>query len=58
MDIPKDAAMLLSFMNMKLRDEGCDLDTLCADLGVDRSDIEEKLRTIDYEYDATTNQFT
>ena len=37
--IPKDPMMLLSFINLKLRDYGMDLDALCDDLDVERSDI-------------------
>lgn len=58
MDIPKDPAMLLGFVNLKLRDFYSDLDKMCEDLSVDRKEIEDKLRSIDYEYDEATNQFT
>ncbi len=58
MDIPKDPAMLLGFVNLKLRDFYSDLDKMCEDLNVDRKEIEDKLRSIDYEYDEATNQFT
>ena len=57
MQIPNDPAMLLSFVNMKLRDFYPDLDALCADLRVSRKEIEEKLAGIDYEYDEKTNSF-
>ncbi len=57
MRIPEDAAMLLSFVNMKLRDEYDSLDALCDDLGTDRRMIEEKLASIDYEYDSVNNRF-
>ena len=58
MDIPKDPAMLLGFVNLKLRDFYSDLDKMCEELNVDRKEIEDKLRSIDYEYDEATNQFT
>ncbi len=57
MELPKDAAMLLSFVNMKLRDQYDSLDRMCEDLGVNRDEIEKKLAGIDYEYDAQQNQF-
>lgn len=57
MDIPKDPAMLLSFINLKLRDYYGSLEDFCKDAGVNRKDIEEKLKAIDYEYDEDTNQF-
>lgn len=55
--IPKDPAMLFSFINMRLRDFGMDLDSLCDDLDVERSAIEATLARIDYHYDAERNQF-
>lgn len=55
--IPKDPAMLLSFLNMKLRDTYSSLDQLCEDLDVDRGDLEDKMARIDYAYDAVKNQF-
>lgn len=55
--IPKEPAMLLSFMNLKLRDFYSDLDQLCEDLDADRSEIVEKLAGIDYHYDEEKNQF-
>ena len=55
--IPNDPVMLLSFINLKLRDFYGSLDALCEDLNVDRKSIEEKLEGIDYRYDAGKNQF-
>ena len=55
--IPKDPAMLFSFMNMRLRDYGMDLDGLCDDLQVERSEIEAILAEIDYHYNPECNQF-
>lgn len=55
--IPSDSAMLLSFINLKLRDYGKDLEGICEDLDVDRAALEEKLAGIDYHYDAERNQF-
>ena len=55
--LPKDPAMLFSFINMRLRDFGVDLERLCDDLDVDRSEIEAILAKIDYHYDAERNQF-
>ncbi len=55
--IPNDPVMLLSFVNMRLRDYHVDLDALCEDLDVARSEIEEKLMGIDYHYSAEHNQF-
>ena len=55
--IPNDPVMLLSFVNMKLRDEFSDLDELCGVLDVSREDLEERLAAIGYLYNETMNQF-
>ena len=55
--IPKDPVMLLSFMNMRLRDFGMNLDELCDDLDVERSEIEGTLAKIDYRYSEEQNRF-
>ena len=55
--IPSDPVMLLSFLNLKLRDYYKDLDVLCDDLDVSRQEIVEKLNEIDYHYDPEKNQF-
>lgn len=55
--LPQEPVMLLSFVNMKLRDFYSSLDELCEEMQVDKEDIEEKLRQIDYEYDSGLNQF-
>ncbi len=57
MDLPKDPYMLLSMINMKLRDDYSDLDSLCEDLDIDRKQLESKLGTIDYKYIPGINQF-
>lgn len=55
--IPQDPVMLLSFINMKLRDECQDLAKLCDNLGINKDDIESKLATINYHFDPATHQF-
>lgn len=55
--IPQDPVMLLSFINMKLRDFYGSLDVLCEELDADRQGIEEKLAGIGYHYDAEENKF-
>ncbi len=57
MSVPKDPVMLLSFLNLKLRDFYSNLEELCKDLGLEQTEIEEKLQSIDYEYDQVRNQF-
>ena len=55
--LPNQPMILLSFINTKLRDEFSSLDALCEDFRVDRDEIEEKLASIDYEYDEKLNKF-
>ena len=56
-ELPNDVMMLLSFVNMKLRDFYPSLDAFCEDAGADRKEIEDRLRGIDYEYDASRHRF-
>ena len=55
--IPKDPVMLLSFVNLKLRDFYSNLDAMCDDLDADREEIVRALAGIDYHYDTEKNQF-
>ena len=55
--IPKDPVMLLSFINLKLRDYYSSFEALCDDLDVDGDEIAGKLAGINYQYDADKNQF-
>lgn len=57
MQLPQDAAVLLSFINLKLRDFYGSLDELCEDLSVSKEEITDKLALIDYEYDIKLNKF-
>lgn len=55
--IPKDPAMLLSYMNMQLRDHYDSLEECCQSLCADQKTIEAGLAEIDYYYDREKNQF-
>lgn len=55
--IPKDPAILLSFVNTKLRDFYGSLEEMCSDMELNREEIEEKLKTIGYTYADDKNQF-
>lgn len=57
MKLPNDPAMLLSIVNMRLRDSSSDLDDFCKAEGVDRREVMERLAEVNYYYDAATNQF-
>jgi hypothetical protein len=54
---PKDPAMLLSWVNMKLRDFYKDLDALCEDLEIDRNELESQLSQGGFVYNADLNKF-
>lgn len=55
--IPKDPVMLLSFINLKLRDYYKDLEACCDNLDISQSELTEKLAAIGYKYDEQRNQF-
>ncbi len=57
MELPNDILILFSFINTKLRDEYPSLDELCASLDINRSELEERLRTEGFVYDARLNKF-
>ena len=57
MNLPNDPIMLLSVVNLKLRDFYKDLDALCDDMDADKADLCVKLKAVGYEYDAQRNQF-
>lgn len=57
MMIPQDPYMLLSFVNLKLRDYYSSLDAMCDDMDVSKTEIEDKLQNIGYTYNETRNQF-
>ena len=55
--LPNDPIMLLSFINMKLRDIYSSLDDLCEDMNLDRTELVQKLAQAGYEYSAENNKF-
>ena len=57
MALPKDPYMLLSVVNMKLRDVYAGLDALCDDMEADPAELSAALGGIGYEYSAASNQF-
>ena len=54
-NLPKDPVMLLSFVNMQLRDNYSSLTELCKTYMVDESSITDKLTAIKYVYNHKTN---
>ena len=58
MALPQDPFMLLSFINMKLRDgDYTDFTDLCASLGCDEEEITSKLKESGFEYVPEIKQF-
>lgn len=57
MNLPKDPVMLLSAINMQLRDNYSSLKELAASYMIEENEIIEKLAAINYTYDENTNQF-
>ena len=56
--MPNNPMMLLSFVNMKLRDEYDTLDELCASFMVEKEDVIEKLASVGYEYNEENRCFS
>jgi hypothetical protein len=57
MELPSNPAMLLSWVNTKLRDEYASLDELCASLDIDRDELEARLAAAGFEYNPDLNKF-
>ena len=55
--LPKDPMMLMSFINMKLRDIYPSLDALCEDMDIDKAQLLEKLGSVGFEYNQNLNKF-
>ena len=56
-NIPTDPMMLMSFVNMRLRDQYSSLDELCDDLDIDKSDLISKLSSAGFEYSEENRKF-
>lgn len=57
MELPRDAFMLLSFVNTHLRDDGSSLEDFCEDYGVTVAYICGRMDEIGYRYDESANAF-
>ncbi len=55
--LPKDPVMLLSFVNTQLRDYYSTLEEFCSVYNVQKEEITETLKSIDYQYEEGQNQF-
>ena len=56
-EIPKDPVMLLSYVNLELRDFYPDLEELCRSLDIEREELEKTMASIGSEYDPKSNRF-
>lgn len=56
-NIPQDPFMLMSFLNMKLRDQYDSFDSLCEDLQLDKQVLLQKLSSAGFEYNVENNKF-
>ena len=56
-NLPKDPIMLMSLLNMKLRDEFDSFDALCLSLGLEKEEVESILAPMGFEYMPEVNQF-
>lgn len=57
MELPQDNFILLSLINMKLRDKYDSLDRLCDDMDIEKSDIINRMEQIGYSYNKELNSF-
>ena len=57
MEIPKDPFILLSFINLKLRDEYNSLEDLCLDLQLNKEELCRKLAEAGFDYQEAQKQF-
>ena len=55
--LPNDPFMLLSFINMKLRDCYKSLDELCEDMNINRDELVNNLQSAGFEYNPEQNKF-
>ena len=56
-NLPQDPIILLSYINTQLRDHYATLAEFCAAMGTDQTELEKKLRAVDYEYDPEQKAF-
>ncbi len=54
--LPDDPVILVSYINMKLRDGCISLQEFCDENDIEREKIEEKLAAAGFIYDENTNQ--
>lgn len=57
MELPQDPYILMSFINLKLRDFYANLDELCKKEDIEKEWLIEKMKSIGMEYSAENNKF-
>lgn len=57
MKLPNDPVMLMSVVNTKLRDEFSSPDELCKAFGIDKNELEQKLKNAGFTYKPEMNQY-
>ena len=57
MNLPNNPFVLLSYINTKLRDNYSSLDELVDDLDLNKEEIINTLKSINFEYDSNLNKF-
>lgn len=55
--LPRDINMLLSFVNMKLRDDYDSLDEMCDSMDIDKEELIAKLAEGGFEYNESQKKF-
>lgn len=55
--IPKDPVMLMSFINMKLRDQYRTLEDLCAEYGLEETELKSQMEASGFEWMPGIRQF-
>ncbi len=57
MKLPNDPIMLMSVINTKLRDEYSSPEDLCKAFGIDKDELEQKLKAAGFTYKPESNQY-
>ena len=57
MNLPNDPIILLSYINTQLRDNYPSLEELCKSLCIPQEQIIDKLSSVGYTYDRSSNSF-
>ena len=55
--LPQDPVILVSYINMKLRDGGISLAEFCDENCLDRNELEEKLSAAGFKFDENASCF-